>query len=129
REKEGKGKGKELLSGKPDTAEKTEIIILEKLNLLTGKNFKPVESNLKLIRARLSENHTSSEMLDVVAMKVERWHGGKMDEYLRPATLFNAEKFNQYVGELPDWRREQSGSAFWMDERESSCIDGELVHG
>lgn len=139
-EGKGKGKGKEGKgkegegNGLPsrearDPDEKPEIMILEKLNLLTGKNFKPVEPNLKLIRARLTENHTTKELLDVVAMKVEKWQGGRMDEYLRPSTLFNAEKFNQYVGELPEWLRERSGDSSWMDGLQDDYIDGEVVNG
>lgn len=117
------------MAGKPAAVEKPETAILEKLNILTGKNFKPVESNLKLIRARLAENHTTKELLDVVEMKVEKWQGGKMDEYLRPATLFNAEKFNQYVGELPEWLKEQSGDYSWLGEENFNVIDGEVVNG
>lgn len=135
-EREGKGKegeGKGIMSRErrdDDEKPKPEILILEKLNLLTGKNFKPVQTNLSLIRARLAEKHTEKEILDVVAMKVQQWQGGKMDEYLRPATLFNAEKFNQYVGELPEWQREQSGECSWMNGLEDPAyIEGEVVNG
>ena len=37
----------------------------------------------------------------VVALKCREWgQDDKMEKYLRPATLFNREKFNQYAGEL-----------------------------
>ena len=79
---------------------------MEFLNRKTGKNFKPVEANLKFIRARLAEENGNIQTLKaVVAIKIRDWgNDPKMKIYLRPATLFNATKFNQYVGEMP--RRE-----------------------
>ena len=66
------------------------------------RGYQPVPANLKLIRARLREGATVAECKAVVAVK---WRQVEADEfpgrYFRPATLFNAEKFNQYVGELP----------------------------
>ena len=126
----GTGTGTGELPGKPDDDEKTEtpeIQIIEKLNQLTGSKYRPVESNLKLIRARLTENHSLDEIFDVIEMKSEQWQGGKMAEYLRPATLFNAEKFNQYVGQLPEWRKEKAGDFDWTGEPD--YIEGELAHG
>lgn len=76
-------------------------VILNYLNDRSGKSFKHVESNLKLIKARLKEGHSESEIYDVLERKIAEWENDpKMAKYIRPATLFNAEKFNQYVGEL-----------------------------
>jgi len=76
--------------------------ILEFLNLKTGRNFKPLDSNLKFIEARLREGFTRADCHAIIANKYEDWHKDpKMFEYLRPATLFNATKFAQYAGELP----------------------------
>lgn len=88
---------KRSLSGKPDIA--TEI--LSHLNEKTGKAFKPVDSNLRLIHARLKEGHSQADILGVIDRKVQEWGGTDMAQYLRPETLFGATKFNQYVGELP----------------------------
>jgi len=75
--------------------------ILDYLNSKTGKKFRPVESNRKFIRARIAEGHTVEDIKAVVDRMVAQWlDDPKMAQYLRPATLFNAEKFNQYVGEL-----------------------------
>jgi uncharacterized phage protein (TIGR02220 family) len=85
------------LSGKPD--ESAEII--NYLNNQTGKSFKPVTSNTKLIKARIAEGHNTADIKTVIDNKVREWSNDKkMSKYLRPATLFNAEKFNQYVGEV-----------------------------
>lgn len=74
--------------------------ILDYLNTKTGKGFKPVETNLKLIRARLIEGHSSEDIFAVIDRKTKEWSNTKYAQYLRPATLFGAEKFNQYVGEI-----------------------------
>lgn len=84
------------LSGKPDDA----WLILEFLNGKTGKQFRPVTANLTLIRARLKEGATADDCRAVIARKFREWKGSDMEKYLRPATLFNREKFAQYSGEL-----------------------------
>lgn len=131
-------KEENTMSGKPDDAdepeavpeadEKPEVRILEKLNLLTGHDYRPVESNLSLIRARLAEGHSQAEIIDVISMQVEQWTDTKMEQFLRPATLFNAQKFNQYVGKLPTWRREKAGELDWLKD-DHDYIDGEVVNG
>ncbi len=73
--------------------------IITYLNEKSGKNFRPVESNLKFVQARLHEGHSDEDIRWVVDVKVSEWKGGDMDKYLRPSTLFCAEKFNQYIGE------------------------------
>jgi len=85
------------LSGKPDIVGKE---IIEYLNAKTGSKFQPVESNLKMIRARIKEGHSGETIKLVIDDKVLEWKGTSKAQYLRPATLFNAEKFNQYVGQV-----------------------------
>lgn len=86
------------LSGKPDDeAEK----ILAHLNAAAGRDYRPVPSNIKLIRARLKEGATPAEIRAVIDLKVKQWaKDAKMAQYLRPDTLFNATKFAQYIGQL-----------------------------
>lgn len=86
-----------VMSGKPDDAK----AVLEFLNQKSGRNFRPTDVNLKLIKARLKEGYTPTECRQVVVRKCREWqHDDTMSKYLRPATLFNREKFNQYAGEL-----------------------------
>lgn len=90
-------KTKELkpLSGRPDVAE-----VLDYLNLKAGRAYQHVDVNLKLIAARL-EGASVDQCKAVIDSKISKWRGDeKMDEYLRPKTLFNATNFAQYVGEL-----------------------------
>lgn len=131
----GKGKeGKEPLSGKPDVAadrddqlpepkktpapkDDTPERVIEYLNQKTGKKFQPVDANLKFIRARIAESATWETLTGVIDLKCADWlTDPKMHEYLRPATLFNAEKFNQYVGLIgaprPKTKDEELDEAF-----------------
>ncbi len=77
------------------------IKILNFLNEKTGRAYRLVSTNLKLIEARLQSGATECDCFQVIAKKTREWKGNaKMAEYLRPATLFNATKFEQYMGEL-----------------------------
>ena len=74
---------------------------LKYLNDKAGSNFQSVASNTKLIKARLIEGHSLETVKKVIDAKVSEWSADTaMKKYLRPATLFNAEKFNQYAGQL-----------------------------
>lgn len=92
------------LSGKPDVSDQfyvQSIEILEYLNANTNRNYRPVDSNLKLITARLKSGATDLQCREVIFNKCEQWgKDPKMSEYLRPATLFNSTKFEQYLGEI-----------------------------
>jgi len=92
-----KTKDQNTLPGKPDDA----IIIIDYLNEKTNKSFKPVDANKNFIKARIKEGHSIDNIKAVIDMKCIEWLSDERNnKYLRPATLFNATKFNQYVGEL-----------------------------
>ena len=75
--------------------------VIEFLNTKAGRNFRPTRVNLKFIEDRLREGYTLQDCKQVIAMKVREWSGDpKMDQYLRPATIFNCTNFNQYAGFL-----------------------------
>ena len=77
------------------------IEVLNFLNEKTGRAYRAADGNLKLIIARLQSGVTVAECFQVIAKKTREWKGNaKMVEYLRPATLFNTTKFEQYLGEL-----------------------------
>jgi phage replication O-like protein O len=106
-QKETIQKKEKPLSGKPDSAAQSEEesdaaeAIIAHLNELTGSAFKPVESNLRLVRGRLGEGYTVEEIRAVIDAKRAEWFGSpRWGKYLRPATLFNATNFAQYVGLL-----------------------------
>jgi len=74
--------------------------ILQFLNAKTGKKFREVDVNLKMIKCRLKTGATVQECKAIIAMKVREWLGGEMEYCLRPSTIFNATKFEMYIGEL-----------------------------
>lgn len=83
------------------TAEATEV--LEFLNRKAGRNYRSTPVNLAFIQARFKEGYTVQDCKSVVAMKCREWlTDDVMGKFLRPATLFNREKFNQYAGELDE---------------------------
>lgn len=94
-------------SGKPDQhrlngdARLAAKRLLIFLNEKTGKNFQPVETNLKIIMARLSQ-YDEQLLRGVIVDRAERWiKDDDMREFLRPATLFADKNCAQYIGELP----------------------------
>jgi uncharacterized phage protein (TIGR02220 family) len=75
-------------------------VVLAFLNTKTGRTFRPTPSNLALIEARLKAGASIEDCRGVIVRKVRAWATDpKMATYLRPATLFNATKFDQYIGE------------------------------
>lgn len=98
------------LSGKPDVAppesKKTkpreaarEIIAF--LNELTDRNYQGKEPQLKLIMARMQQGYPPLVIRKVIIQQVKKWKGDpKMDEFLRPKTLFNDTNFSEYAGTL-----------------------------
>lgn len=70
----------------------------------TGKNktSNKSESNRKLVRGRLKE-YDVIDLKNVIDLKVAQWTGNPaMKQYLRIETLFNATKFQSYIGETED---------------------------
>lgn len=93
------------LSGKPDessVSHKSEAVeILEFLNTKTGRGYRPVKANIEMIIARLKEGATVADCRQVIAKKTREWGTDeKMEQYLRPKTIFNRTNFANYVGEL-----------------------------
>lgn len=80
--------------------------VLQFLNAKTGRNYREVDSNLKLIAARLRGQSESTQVdvqtcKSIIAKKVRAWGSDpKMMDYLRPETLFGKTKFESYLGEL-----------------------------
>lgn len=75
------------------------------LNTVSGKSFKiTTESNRKFVRARINEDYTMDDFKRVIDNQWLRWKDSDMVEYMRPSTLFNAEKFQSYIN-APDYSK------------------------
>lgn len=72
--------------------------IIEYLNSKVGTTFSAKSSkNRELINARLKEGFTISDFKIVIDKKTQQWKGTKDEIYLRPLTLFNKSKFENYL--------------------------------
>ena len=87
--------------------------VLNFLNQKSGRAYRPVYANLKLIKARLREGASVRDCRRVIAAKAKEWQDRpEMVQYLRPSTLFGPEKFAGYIGGLtlnPDQIEREQG--------------------
>ncbi|API79930.1 alpha/beta hydrolase [Staphylococcus argenteus] len=85
----------DILSGNPTRIPYKEII--DYLNEKTGKKFSHKSKvNQKLIQARFNEDNSKEDFFTVIDNMTAQWKGNpKMDEYLRPKTLFSG-NFDNY---------------------------------
>lgn len=75
--------------------------IIRFLNNNCNTKFRDVDSNLRLIMARLASGVSVAECREIINMKHEEWERKpEMLQYLRPATLFNETRFEQYLGQF-----------------------------
>jgi uncharacterized phage protein (TIGR02220 family) len=96
------------------TREPEALRLLSFLNEKSGRKFRNSEESLKPILARMGEKDvTEAGAMMMIERQVKLWKGdGKMEEYLRPSTLFGKERFNEYYAarELPVSKNSSNGS-------------------
>ena len=75
--------------------------IINYLNQKTGAHYKPSsKANQRLIKARWNEGCRLDDFKKVIDNKVFDWQNDSiMWKYMRPATLFSASKFDDYLNE------------------------------
>jgi len=75
--------------------------IIEYLNLKTGRNYKhDTKPTTAKIDARLAEGFTVDDFKKVIDIKCGEWlNDAKMQQYLRPETLFGGNKFEGYLNQ------------------------------
>ena len=85
--------------------------IIDRLNQKAGTNYRDSsKSTRSLINARLAEGYTLEDFFIVIDKKCADWKGDpKMEQYLRPATLFGS-KFENYLN-APASRKGANGIA------------------
>jgi len=73
--------------------------IINFLNQATGKNYKTNSViNRKFITQRLNDGFNIDDFRQVISVKSTNWLGSKMEQFLRPETLFS-NKFESYLNE------------------------------
>lgn len=71
--------------------------IIARLNEKAGTHYRPSSKATQgHINARLAEGYTVEDFYTVIDKKCAEWKGGKMEQYLRPETLFGS-KFENYL--------------------------------
>jgi len=94
--------------------------VIEYLNLQTGKNFRVSNKKTQaLIKARLNEEFTEQDFINVIDNKMNWLSDPKMVEFLRPETLFGT-KFESY---LQDNKKEDLMDK-WVRDKEKEEGDG-----
>lgn len=76
--------------------------VIAYLNEKAGKHYRTVESARCILRGRFRDGFTVADCKKVVDNKVSEWKGTEMEKYLRPATLFQALKFDGYLNQAPE---------------------------
>lgn len=103
--------------------------IIEYLNRVAEKKYRTdVISNRKVIGAIIAK-YGSAEIKKVIDRKVAQWKGNsKMEKYIRPQTLFKADKFEAYLNESdnknkkPESREEQLKNELSLGEKVASRV-------
>jgi uncharacterized phage protein (TIGR02220 family) len=86
-----------------------EVILF--LNTHCNRSFHVTAENLKFPRARLKAGASVEDLKLIVRHKFSQWSGTDRSEYLRPSTLFQAEKFDAYLMAAKEWESKPAVSA------------------
>lgn len=89
-----------------DTDKKIYSEVIDYLNKKSGKDFKhKTPSTRRFINGRITDGHALDDFKKVIDTKCKQWkNDAKNNKWLRPSTLFNAEKFEGYLNETPKKR-------------------------
>ena len=71
--------------------------VIDYLNTVAGTKYQKTPKNRGYINARIAEGHTPEDCRRVIDNRWTTWKGTAMQEYMRPCTLFNSEKFEGYL--------------------------------
>ena len=75
--------------------------ILSYLNDLTGRNYRPIKSNLSKIESLLKDGYSFQDIEEVIEVKVFEWlNNPKMSQHLNPTTLFRPSNFDKYINQV-----------------------------
>lgn len=100
-------KAVELFGKKSDSVVIDQVLLY--LNEKAGKKFSiKSAANRKFVQGRLNEGYTVDDLQKVIDTMVTEWRGTKMEDYLRPETLFNSTKFQTYINKVnksDEWAR------------------------
>ncbi len=104
--------------------------VISYLNSKAGTQYKCSDASRKPIVAIL-KLFTVRDCMKVVDIKTKEWLNTSMAKYLRPATLFQASKFESYLNQLEGFDNETSRSRSLASEseRQTEIIQAKLAAG
>jgi uncharacterized phage protein (TIGR02220 family) len=73
--------------------------VIDYLNEKALTTYTPSKANIECIASRIKEGYSISDFKIVIDKKVMQWKGTSQEKYLRPITLFQAKKFENYLNE------------------------------
>ena len=76
--------------------------VLDYLNEKTGSTFSSKGNNVELIIGRLNEGYLIEDFIKVIDQKTADWKGTDWQKFLRPLTLFQKSKFENYLNSKND---------------------------
>lgn len=126
-----------VTSGKPDSpvlkngVAHQMVEIIDHLNATAGRKFQLSAATQSKLKARFKEGFSTEDLKAVIDDRNKRWgKDGKMQEYIRPATLFGA-KCSDYLG-MAGIKLEgaKNGADEWLEEQQAqdNAINGEFTH-
>ena len=86
--------------------------VIDYLNTVAGTKYQKTPKNRSYINARIAEGHTPEDCRRVIDNRWAVWKGTAMQEYMRPCTLFNSEKFEGYLAAAKTNVKKIAGSHF-----------------
>lgn len=112
-ENRDRDKEKEIeIDTEKETRKKDCSAIVSYLNEKLGTQYRPSGKTSELIGARLKEGYTVEDFNKVIDIMCDEWLGDqKMEQYLRPSTLFSKTHFSEYLNRKP-----KKAKPSWMDD-------------
>ena len=121
----------ELLAAipKPKPMKLEAVIVLTHLNSATGRAFRQCDSTITLIEQRLREvDGDVNGIKQMISRQVRLWGSDpKMVEYLRPTTLFQRSKFQDYYDQRNEPTIRRNGNAFAPRDGQGE-IAAKIIH-
>lgn len=104
--------------------------IISYLNQKTGRSFRNVDANKKLIKARWNEGFKVEDFKTVIDNMVANWSGKLFNDvpaenYLQPKTLFS-NKFDSYLNQIPVVKSKK-GVPEWSGYQEPEYSEEEIA--
>ncbi|WP_270745010.1 conserved phage C-terminal domain-containing protein [Lactococcus petauri] len=127
--------GKDRLGKENNMSDKSDDVIpyseiISYLNEKTGRSFRNVDANKKLIKARWNEGFKVEDFKTVIDNMVTNWsgkvfNGVPAENYLQPKTLFS-NKFDSYLNQIPVVKSKK-GVPEWSGYQEPEYSEEEIA--